>query len=396
MEQGKHSVVIIGAAEESAAIAGPIKGLAEVVAVEPDPAKGTSVVREKAPDVVLLFLDRDKEAMLELARQLNQSASCYTLVVSRNREPDNISLAMRSGVRDFAFLDEQGADLRRALCSLERMPVKASGAERGKIIAVFSAKGGSGATTIASNLAGALLTAGLPKGDAKRRVALLDFDLEMGDVLVFLDLESSYSYVELLNNMHRLDPELLYRSLALHSSGLSVISQTDQLEEAREVTSAEMGKVLEFLRRHFDFIVIDGMRDFREIALKALDSADSIVLTMTQDIPALKNADRCLRIFKRLGYPDSKIRLVVNRVRMSSHLSPDAIADALGRSVHGTVANDFPAVIKVINQGQLLVDSAPSSRVARDLWGLVPLFYQGARSRSAGFSRSGDGNEATR
>jgi pilus assembly protein CpaE len=384
-EKGKHSVVIVGAEEESDAIRAQIEGLAEVVALEPDPQKGVFAVRETEPDVVLLFLDRDPETILAVARQINQTSDCATIVVSRNREPDNILQAMRSGVRDFAFLDAQSEDVRRAVADMEKVQKEEAAADRGKIIAVFSAKGGSGATTIASNLAGALLSYGLGKNDSKRKVVLLDFDLEMGDVLVFLDIESRYSYVELLSNMHRLDAELLYRSLALHGSGLSVLSQTDQLEQAREVTAQEMVRVLDFLRRNFDFIVIDGLRDFRETALIGLDSADTVILTMTQDIPALKNADRCLRIFKRLGYPETKVRLVLNRMRSSSQLDPDAISDALGRRVHGTVVNDFPTVIKAINQGQLLVDAYPGARVAKDLRELVPLFFEAAPVRKRGF-----------
>lgn len=384
-DKDKHLVVIIGAAEESDAIRKQIEGLAEIIAVEPDPEKGIYAIRETDPEVALLFLDRDPEAILALARQITLSSDCPTIVISRNREPDNILQAMRSGVRDFAFLDIEGEDVRRAIAELEKVQKAEAVADRGKIIAVFSAKGGSGATTIASNLAGALLSYGLGKNESKRKVALLDFDLEMGDVLVFLDIESRYSYMELLNNMHRLDPELLYRSLALHGSGLSVLSQTDQLDQAREITAQEMGRVLDFLRGHFDFIVIDGLRDFREIALIGLDSADTVMLTMTQDIPALKNADRCLRIFRRLGYPETKVRLVLNRVRPSSQLDPDAIADALGRKVHGTVVNDFPTVIKAINQGQLLVDAYPGARVAKDLRDLVPLFYDVAPVRKRGF-----------
>jgi pilus assembly protein CpaE len=382
METSNHSAVIVGAKEEETTIRRQLEGLAEVVAAEPDPAQGLAVIREKEPTIAILFLDHDADAILSLAKQLGQSGVCSTIIVSKSRNPENILLAMRSGVRDYAFLEEEdNGDIRRAIEGLAPMQLSEIQSERCKVIAVFSAKGGSGATTIASNLAGALLTCGTIPGEKKRKVALLDFDLEMGDTLVFLDIESRFSYPELIKNKHRLDSELLYRSLTSHSSGLSVLSQTDRLENAADIGAADMTEVIAFLRQHFDFIVIDGLRDFREISLVALDNAETIILAMTQDIPALKNADRCLRVFRRLGYPDKKIKLILNRYRNSSHLDPDSIADALGKRVDGTVGNDFPTVIKAINQGQLLVDNAPGSRVAKDLTALVDLFFEAAAEK---------------
>ena len=214
----------------------------------------------------------------------------------------------------------------------------------------------------------------------------------IGDVLVFLDVSARYSYHELLANAHRLDSELLHRSLTQHSSGVHVMSQTDYLEEGRELSSEDAAKVVAFLRRHFDFVVIDGLRDFRDISLVALDKSDTILLTMTQDIPALKNANRCLRIFKRLGYSDDRVRLVLNRYRRVGQLTPDSIGDALGRKVSITIANDFPIAIKSVNEGKLLVNSVPSSAIAKDIVSLVSLFRTAAApKRKSLFGRWGKG-----
>lgn len=386
MKKSNHSAVIVGAREEEANIRQQLEGLAVVLAAEPDSAKGLNVIREREPTIAILFLDHDADGVLSIAKQIGQSGICSVIVVSKSREPDDILLAMRSGVRDYAFLEDQdNGDIRRAIEGL--VPVQPSDVapppDHCKVIAVFSAKGGSGATTIASNLAGALLTCGTIAGEKKRKVALLDFDLEMGDTLVFLDTECRFGYSELIKNKHRLDSDLLYRSLTLHSSGISVLSQSDRFENAADISGAEMIDVVGFLRQHFDFIVIDGLRDFREISLVALDSAETIILTMTQDIPALKNADRCLRVFKRLGYSDKKTKLILNRYRNSNQLNPDSISDALGKPVDGTVANDFPTVIKAINKGQLLVDSAPGSRVTRDLTALADLFSEGLSDKKS-------------
>lgn len=371
---GKRTLVIVGAKDEETSLRKQIGELAEVVGVEAEPSRGLAALEEHNPNVALLFLDHEPQRILELARQAAGVNGCVPIVVSRNKNPDSILIAMRAGARDFAYLDDASNDVRRAILdlgvALAESGVGPSG-RRGKVITVFSAKGGSGATIVASNLAGALRKA----GGEDSRVVLLDFNLEMGDVLVFLDMASRYSFHELLANMHRLDSELLYGSLAAHSSGLRVVSQTDHLEEGRDLSSDDAARILAFLRQHFDFIVIDGVRDFRELALLALDKADTILLVMTQDIPALKNANRCLRIFKRLGYTDDRVKLVLNRYRRVGQLTPDSIGDALGRKVSITIANDFPEVIKSVNEGKLLVDNAPSSGVAKDIVDLAAMIH---------------------
>ena len=383
------TVVIIGAPErEEALIRGQLSGMIEVVRSESDPQRGLEVVRREAPNIALLYLDEEPKAVLEAVSKISQLNGCAAVIVSRDRDPDNILLAMRSGARDYAYLEDEGVDVRRVLLNLSLTPAVAEDApQRGMVVAVFSSKGGSGATTIAANLAGALIPDG--RGAKPGQAVLLDLDLQMGDVLAFLDISSRYTWRDLAANLHRLDQDLLYKSLTLHSSGLSIVAQSDVLEEAEEVDSKSVGKVITFLRKHFDFIVIDGLRNFSELSLVALDMADRILLTMTQDIPALKNANRCLAIFKQLGYDNNKVKLVLNRFLKRGDLDIDAVADALGMPVEGTVANDFPTAIKAINEGSLLVNVAPRAKVTKDIRALVPMIRGERPARKGLFGKRG-------
>jgi pilus assembly protein CpaE len=387
---GVPKLIILGCRGEADALAKQCEGLAQVVAVEANLSLGQLTARTHHPDLALIFLDHDPDAALALTRQLNSHGTCLPVVVSTDKQPDNILSAMRAGARDFAYLDDEDADVARAVREL--VAVKSTSvapAKQGKVIAMFGCKGGSGATTIAINLAGSLMNA---DSDAPSRVAVIDLDLELGDVLVFLDMSSRYNFNDVLSNMHRLDADLLHSSLAGHKSGLRVLSQADQLEEASELTPPDFIKLITFLKQHYDFVVIDGLHDFREISLAALDRSDFIVCTMTQDIPALKNANRCLKIFRRLGYSDDKTRLVLNRYRNSGQLTTNAISDALARKIDGVVANDFPAVIKAINEGRLLFEKDPGSKVAKDIAELVKLFHDVTPVKKRGlFARWGKG-----
>lgn len=384
--QRKPNVAMIGCRAEGARVAEDLASIAQAVVTHPIVAEGGKSLRAAKADVALLFLDHEPEAILELARELSQT-SCAPIVVSSNRDPDNILRALRAGARDFAYLEDGSEDIRRAIRDLRASIGPAPMESGGKVVSVFGCKGGSGATTLALNLAGALMHA---NGEEPARVAVVDLDVEMGDVLAFLDLASKFNFHDVITNMHRLDTELLQHSLARHESGLYVLSQTDQLEDSRDLTADECSQVLSFLRTRFDFVIVDGLRDFRELSLAALDRSDAILCTMTQDIPALKNASRCMSIFKRLRYPDDKVRLVINRYRNSGGLTEDAVADSLGRAVNGTVANDFPTVVKAVNEGLLLAASDPKAKVTKSIRDLVPLFHEPVAAPKRGlFARWG-------
>jgi pilus assembly protein CpaE len=375
----KQAIVLVAARDlEAASLRRQLDAVAEIVAIEPDPAKAMDVIRERRPALVILFMDHDREGVLALARQL-ATAGVPSVMASRDRDPETILLAMRSGARDFAYLDGPEDDVLRAV-SAQRATPTAAPQRRGTVVAVFGCKGGSGATTLATNLAGALLSS-----DDHRRVALLDLDAQMGDVLVFLDLAPTYSWTDLLRNLHRLDDDLVHRSLTTHSSGLRIVAHGGDLEEADVVDATAVTTTIAFLRQHYDFVIVDGVRDFSEPALAALDAADRIALTMTQDVPALKNANRCLGVFRRLGYRPDKLKLVVNRYHKREKLDLDTIGDALGTTVDATVANDYQAVIRSINEGVLLEKCAPHAAVTEDVRALLPALELAQRAPKRGW-----------
>jgi pilus assembly protein CpaE len=361
-------IVVVGAHDlEATIIRRQLDGVAEIVAFVPDAEKAMEVIREKRPSLVILFMDHERDGVLALARQLVPE-NVPSVMVSRDRNPDTILLAMRSGARDFAYLEGADNDIRRAVSALaSSTSVAAPQLHRGTVVAVFGCKGGCGATTLATNIAGALI-----EGDEHRRVVILDVDAQMGDVLTFLDVASTYSWADLLRNLPRLDDELVHRSLTAHASGLRVVAQGTEVEEADHIDAAAVTQTIGFLRQHYDFVIVDGIRDFRENALAALDAADRIAVTMTQDVPSLKNASRCLGVFRRLGYRPEKLKLIVNRYHKRDKLDLDTISDALAATIHATVSNDYPTVVRSINEGALLVKLAPHASVTDDIREVLP------------------------
>jgi pilus assembly protein CpaE len=136
-------------------------------------------------------------------------------------------------------------------------------------------------------------------------------------------------------------------------------------------------------------VLVDGVRGFDEMSLAALDASQKILVVLTQDVPAVRNAKRCLDLFRRLGYGDSKVSLLVNRFQKNPDLSPRVIEETTGLPVAGTLANDFQAAITAINRGLPLLSVAPRSRLTKDIEHLVPLLVERtANANKGGFFRN--------
>lgn len=277
------------------------------------------------------------------------------------KDPDLILSALRAGARQYV-VDSDEAELRRVVPALAGAAPPAG--RPGQLVAVFGTRGGVGATTVAVNLAGTVAR-------QKERVCLLDFDLLLGDVLPFLDLTGGYSLSDVMANMGRLDRDLLDESVTRHASGVHVLAQSGKLEEAERIRSGDPRGLIEFLRGHYDRLVVDGLSGFDELSLSVLDASQQIVMVLTQDVPAVRSTKRCLELFRQLGYPNSKIKLVVNRYQRGSEITASVIEDAVGLTVAHTLGNDFASASGAINRGVMLHEAAPRSSLTRDLEALA-------------------------
>jgi pilus assembly protein CpaE len=188
--------------------------------------------------------------------------------------------------------------------------------------------------------------------------------------------------------MRRLDRDLLDASVATHRSGVHVVAQGERLEEAEQIDTASVEKLLGFLRQHYSHVIVDGLRRFDELALATLDASDRILLLVTQEVPSVRNAQRCMEIFRKLTYPDERTALVVNRYLKSSNITAQVIGETLGIPVTGTIANDFAATSRAVHRGATLLEEAPRSPIVRDLQALAAVIGGEAKgARNVGMLR---------
>lgn len=315
------------------------------------------------PTLAVVTVGPDPEAAFSLVSQLS-AAGTRVAVVAPSQDAALLLRALRAGAREFA-LSNDAQKLEVAVRNLAR-PVP--GAAASLVTAVFAAKGGLGATTLAVNLAAALAASG-------DRTCVVDLDLQLGDVLSFLDLQGGYAISDVIANVRRLDRDLLDASVKRHRSGLAVLSQSERLEEAEHVSPASVASMLPFLRQHYGHVFVDGIRGFDELGLAALDACDRVLLVVTQEVPAVRNAQRCVEIFRRLGYPDAKLQLLVNRFHKGSSITCQVISETVSLPVTATIANDYAPLLRAMNRGGTIEEEAPRSQVARDLRAVAALVH---------------------
>jgi pilus assembly protein CpaE len=247
---------------------------------------------------------------------------------------------------------------------------------RGKIICVFGCRGGSGATMLAVNVASALSKGG-------KSVVVVDLDLQLGDVFVALDLDAPTSLAALSREVKQLDGAGLRRRLVRHDSGVYALSQTGRLDDIDDNLAERLPGLLGSLAEHFDYVVVDGVRDFGDCALAALDAADKIAMVVTQDVQAVRRASRVAQLFRRLNYADRKIHLVLNRHTSKATVDEKEIERVIGLPVTATVRNDYLRLRKALDEGSLLHDTARGSGVHRDVELVARTLLSDPTSRSA-------------
>jgi pilus assembly protein CpaE len=316
------------------------------------------------PDAELRFVER-------VARECPQTS---VICASRDSSPDLILRSLRAGAREFLRLplraEEFATVYRRTaeFCAVQPEAPK----KRGRVISVFSSKGGTGTTFIATNVAASLCAP----------TVLMDLNLQAGDLGLFLGVEPKFSIADLVENRDRVDDSLLRSYLTPHSATLSLLAAPREADSADDIEAEHVFHVLEILRERHDYVVVDPQHTFDSITLAALDQSDEILLVLTLDIPAIRSTQRALQIFDRLGYPRHKLHVVVNRFSKQIDLDLRQVERFLGERVAGYVQSDYRTAVNSINLGRPLVDSDPQSKVATELRQIAARFGTSAHTHA--------------
>lgn len=218
------------------------------------------------------------------------------------------------------------------------------------VVVVYSGKGGCGCTTLATNLALAL---NLGRKSPNEKVLLIDGSMQYGDVAVFLNEQVRNSIIELAPRVDDLDKEVVEDVIMKHSqSDLHILAAPQRPEQADNVSAAEFGKLLKYLRGLYKYIVIDTSSYLSSVVMAALDEADLILLLTSQSIPAIKNANYFLNLTDASGIPRERIMFILNKYDKKIAISPERIGESLRQEIAAVIPFEEKVVDNAINQGK--------------------------------------------
>lgn len=316
--------------------------------------------REPVVDLVVVTLLPDPDRGLHLLPTLRRLAGKKVLAVGPAADSKLVLRALRGGAEDYIDTNELESELEGAIhriAEAARVP-----AELGRLIAVLGPSGGSGASTVAVNLAAALGSA----KDAKP-VGLVDLKLESGDLASLLDLKPTHTLADLCQNVARLDRVMFERSLAQHPAGIRLLAAPSHLGDVARVRAEGITQAINLARAEFPFVFADVPSTFREESKAALRQADTILLVFRLEFSSLRNVRKAFEALETLDIAPEKVRLVVNRYGQPQEVPYAKAEEALARKIQHYIPEDAKAVNRANNHGVPVVTEAPTAKASKAL-----------------------------
>ncbi len=321
------------------------------------------VIEQTGPDVGVVALDSDPDKAIRLIQQLSTDApETAILAASADTNGQLILKTIRAGAREFLTLPVSNEDLSGALqrVSQQKFGSADGGGRSCEVICVAGATGGVGTTSTAVNL-GCVLAA-----ETQNSVALLDLDLALGDADVFLDSIPDYTLADVVQNVSRLDIQLLKRSLTKHSSGLYLLPRPVELHDTTAITAESIRKVIGLLKASFSHLIIDLSKTYSQVDMAAMESASHVLLVTQLDLPCLRNVVRLMMSFEEIDGLKNKVEIIVNRAGLDSgQISLKKAKETLGRDVYALLPNAYRTMVEVRNNGVPLNVQAPKAAITQ-------------------------------
>lgn len=317
-------------------------------------------LKNAAACVALVDFDKDPELALETAERLQQLfiKKISIIAVGSSLEAGLLLRAMRAGCTEYLSKPVKVDELQAALNRFRESMLVNPHAQHsvGRVIAFFGAKGGVGTTVLAVHLATYLVR------HHQKKTLLIDHKHQLGHVALYLGLKDTrYHFDELLRNVDRLDVELLNGFVIRHESGLDVIASPETATAHHESKRDELDRVMDFLRREYDYILIDSFVGYQDSKLSIINQADEIYLVSTPDVASLRDLARLVESMSLSDLAMSKLRLVLNRSTAEDSLNASQIQKAIHFPVSIGIANNYLELMHAINEGKPILPTAKTT-----------------------------------
>jgi pilus assembly protein CpaE len=350
------------------------------------------VAADIEPDVVLMDINMPDMDGIEVTEALLKEVPyAQVVMLSVQSEADYMRRAMLAGARDFIAKPPSGDELIRTIRVVSerakeqkeklsapvpaiRVPGTApfggeTGQLEGKLLAVYSSKGGVGCTMLATNMALGLNTEETP-------AVIVDANLQFGDVAVSLNLQVKNSLVDLAARSDELDRDYVEDVLITHETGLKVLAAPPRPEMADEVQADQLRRVLQFLKRNFAYVIVDTSSTIDDVTLAVLDGCDVLMVVATPDIPSIKDSRLLFDLLSVLEFPRERVFFVLNKMERKTGISAEAVAENLKRPVEAEIPSDERIVSASMNKGVPLILGDKGKVPARNILHLLGTIRQ--------------------
>lgn len=373
----------------------------EIIGSASNGREGVEQAAALHPDIVLMDINMPGMDGIQASELISQQdPNIQVVMMSVQGEADYLRRSMLAGAREFLIKPFSSEELANSLRRVNQLAttrramhpqvspsaLSADGGsdqpskqkpKGGKIITLYSPKGGVGVSTIATNLAIAL------RDETRGRVALVDMSLQFGDISVLLNLPTSRTIADIVEAKHDPDEDLLNGVLASHSSGIKVLVAPPRPEMAELVTADHVRKILALMQKMFDYIIVDTGKGLSDPLLALFDATEQIILISTADISSLKDAKLFFELSHQLEYPSSKTMLILNRYDGKSGINARDVEGNIKHPVTGVIARDDKATALALTRGIPVIMTQRGIALSQSLYAMARMLKREEEASAA-------------
>ncbi len=330
----------------------------------------------RKPDLLFFELGEDVEKEIALIESLLEAGDISEVfLTAEHAETSVLMRAIKLGVKDFFPQPINEEEVKKALQSfIDKKDQSAPKREdkSGEIISVFGSKGGVGTTTVAVNLGTSLLQL-----KSVESVALIDMNTLFGEVPLFLEMSPKFHWGEITKNIDRLDNTFLTNILTKHQSGIYVLPSPAYLNGHVRPTPEIMSRLLELMKRMFDYVLIDAGQSTNDTSLRVIEMSNIVLLITILSLPCLANTNRLIKSFLDLGYSDNaRIKVVLNRYMKTADISLKDAEAGIKQKLFWVIPNDYKTTMAAINSGKPLSQIASRAAITKNFESLAGTLKQ--------------------
>lgn len=336
-------------------------------------------IENTSPNIIIMTLGAGDTDVLNLAeRIILHRPRTFVILVAEHLDVDMMQSAITVGchnVIEFPTSPKDFADFIKSVYNSESIRIKSLSDNESlvwssTVVTIFGAKGGLGKSTIAANLAVKL-------AEKRKKVALVDLNLQFGDLHIFLDIEPKDTITELVLDVITPNIDSVRSYMAVHSSGVHVLCAPKSPEYAELVSAEKVQSLLSLLRTYYDYVIIDTAPSFTEVTITAIESSSIIFFITGLDISILKNSKLSISLLESLQQKD-KIRLIVNRAVDMNTITINDVKRIIGYPIWAKLPSDYKIAVNALNRGVPFVVGAPKSQLSQSISELVDILLSGS------------------